>query len=151
MSMNPDRFRKVFILQKRILRTMLKLPLRTSCRDHFKRHDILTLFNLYILKAVFYIKKNISKFVFCDELHYHNTRFSKQLYVPRCRLTRVNKGPIMTAMNLYNKLPISIKELDDIYLFKKKVKNYLNNVCCYSLQEYYLFKLFVIIRIVYFL
>ena len=68
--------KKVFIWQKRIIRTMFRLSVMTSCRTYFKKHNILTLSSLYILQAVCHIKKQKSNLVCCGDVNSYNTRSS---------------------------------------------------------------------------
>ena len=49
--------KKIFVLQKRVLRTMLKLHYLEHCKDYFKMHEILTLPCQYILDCLTFVKK----------------------------------------------------------------------------------------------
>ena len=52
----------VFIVQKRIVRTIVGVDYRASCRDYFNEHKILTVHGLYIMKTLELIHSNKSEF-----------------------------------------------------------------------------------------
>ena len=52
----------IFITQKRILRTILGLKPRTSCKPYFLSFNVLTLPSLYFLQLALFVKKNPSLF-----------------------------------------------------------------------------------------
>lgn len=58
-SPNAD---KIFITQKRILRCIMKVCARTSCRPFFTEFGVLTVPSLYFLSLVMFVKKNLLLF-----------------------------------------------------------------------------------------
>lgn len=130
---------KIFILQKRILRNMLGLPYGTSCRAHFKEQGILTIYNMYIYQCLCHIRKNITSYIKCKEVHTHNTRNANDFLIPSYRLSQVGKGPLITSIKLYNHLPSRFKHQSSLNQFKSKVKTFLKENCFYSLNEYFLY------------
>ena len=129
---------KIFVLQKRVLRSMLKLRYHEHCRDYFQLHEILPLPCLYILECVTFVKKYYLDF-FPDITvsHPYNTRNkNKELPMPKTRLKLVDKGPMCKCILLYNKLPCDIKLILKISTFRIEVKSFLLQHCFYSVQEY---------------
>lgn len=128
---------KIFIQQKRLLRSMLNVPYSTSCRELFKQQGILTIYCLYILESVCYVKKNLDKYAKCGEVNHYNTRSANKLYVPAHRLNQVAKGPFILSIRIFNSLPDNIKSTNSLKHFKVAVTNFLKIRCFYSLQEYF--------------
>lgn len=128
---------KVFLAQKRIVRSMFRLPYNSSCRAHFQKHGIMTVYCIYILQCLCHVRKNIDTLKKCGEVNKYLTRNSKNLYVPFSKLTQVNKGPTVNSIRLYNSLPNIYKEFNDYDKFKKAVTQFLKKECFYSITEYY--------------
>ena len=55
--------RRIFILQKMVIRAMCLLHPQTSCKDVFVEHGILTVPSLYILEILTFVKNNPEHFV----------------------------------------------------------------------------------------
>lgn len=127
---------KIFIVQKRIIRTMLGLRASESCRGHFKQCDLLTVFGIYIFELVVFIYKYRHYFAEFEKNHVYNTRNDNKLNIPAHRLTLFEKSCLYAAIKCYNKLPIEIQNLSNVKHFKFKVKQYLVQVEPYSLDEY---------------
>lgn len=136
---NSSAVQKVFILQKRIIRSMFTLSYNTSCRPYFRQHGILTIYSMYILQAVCYVRKNINQFIKCNEINKYHTRTGNNLYVPAYRLTQVSKGPFIASIKIYNHLPQKLKDIDSFNSFKNSVKQLLLDHCFYSLDEFFNF------------
>lgn len=127
---------RIFILQKRILRSMLSLPYTESCRAYFRQYGILTVYSIYIYECVSYIHKNIENFPRCGDINTYTTRIANNIYVPYRRLTQTQKG-VSTAIRIYNRLPQEFKTFKDIKKFKMSVKTFLRERCFYSVEEYF--------------
>jgi len=67
---------KALILQKRIMRVMLGLRQRTSCREKFKKLYVLTVPSLYglILEMMMFVIKNPEKYQTNDSIHSKDMR-----------------------------------------------------------------------------
>ena len=57
-----------------------------------------------------FYEKNIDKFVKCGDINRYTTRSANNIFVPPHRLEQVNKGPFITAIEIYNHLPQAIKK-----------------------------------------
>lgn len=128
-------FIRVFIAQKRILRMILGLSPRTSCRPSFVRHNILTAPCIYIYKCLVFIKKNEERTPTLSSFHQYSTRNNKTFSVPKHRTTKFETSPRYKSIILYNHLPSSIKSLN-MNSFCKKIKSILLSKCYYSMNEY---------------
>ena len=88
---------KIFVLQKRALRTMLKLRFQEHCREFFQLHEILPLPCLYILECVTFVNK-FYKEIFPETdvvSHSYNTRHKNSyISLPKTRLKLVDNGPL---------------------------------------------------------
>lgn len=130
---------KVFLMQKRIIRSMFNLGYTTSCKPYFRKHGILTVYCMYILQAVCYVWKNIDKLPKCSDINNYITRSSRKIYIPACRLTQVNKGPFITSCKMYNLLPKKLKDASSFNCFKSAVRKFLIKECFYTFHEYNIF------------
>lgn len=133
---NCSGINQIFIHQKRILRSMLKLPYNTPCRLYFKQEGILTIPCMYILESVCYVRKNIKDLKKCGDINKYTTRSASNLYVPAHRITQVEKGPFISSIKMYNHLPENIKNGGSFNHFKHLVKQFLIEHCFYSVREY---------------
>ena len=122
----------IFSLQKNAIKTMFNLKRFESCKETYLAQKILTVPCLYILESVKFVKNNIGNFQSNADIHTHNTR--------RKNDPRPSKNPkdLRSALiNLYNKLPSSIKDIEKPHLFKNAVKKLLYTHQFYSISEYY--------------
>jgi len=56
-----------------MIRSMAAMSARTSCRQHFKELNILTLVSLYIMEVISYIRKHHQFVDLNSNIHAHNT------------------------------------------------------------------------------
>jgi hypothetical protein len=82
---NSTNMKRVFLLQKRILRIMLGLGPRCSCKGMFKNLDILPVPCLYISSLIMLVVNNPHSFQTNATLHCINTRYKNQLHRPRVK------------------------------------------------------------------
>jgi hypothetical protein len=83
---------KVFILQKKIIRTITNTKPRDSCREAFKKLQIMTLYSQYIYSLVLYTVNNKHLFDANNEIHKYETRNNNNLHLPFDNLSKFNKG-----------------------------------------------------------
>lgn len=132
---NSSDARRVFILQKRILRMIFKIAPRSSCRPLFAENGILTMPSIFIFKCLTYVKENESKFIKLNSFHRYDTRNVGTLFVPKHKTTKFEMSPMFQCIKLYNHLPYSVQSLG-INRFKKVVKKILIDRCYYSVTDY---------------
>ena len=114
----------VFKHQKRIIKIMKQVPIRTHSKGIFKELNILPLPCVYILETVCFIHNNKQAFQHNDQFHTHNTRTSSHLHLTHHRLNISINNVSHKGVILYNKFPNNLKVLAG-GLFKKKVKKIL--------------------------
>lgn len=126
---------EVFIMQKKVLRVIAGVNMCHSCKNLFKEFKILTLFSLFIQQCLLYIRANIHLLDCRKDVHSYNTRFCNNINLPKVRLAKTDKRPMMIAIKLYNKLPLDIRLLSDKD-FKIKLNYFLCKGSFYSIEEY---------------
>ena len=134
---NSPKMQEVFTLQMKISKIMLKVPIRTSSRYVFRELNILPLPSLYILEAVYFIHCNKSYFKLNSEYHDHFTRTSKHIHLDTHRTTKYINSIAHHGINLYNKLPDILKNLES-KKFKSKVSLLLKHFMFLNVNEYLL-------------
>jgi hypothetical protein len=116
----------IFKIQKRIIQIMTKSRRRDSCRQLFKRLEILPLKSQYIFSTLLFEAKNKDLFITNQEIHNINTRCNTYLHPPICNLMEFQKGVYFSGIKLYNHLPLNLKNLSkEIKLFKPALKRFL--------------------------
>ena len=134
---NSPHSTRVFMMQKRIIRIMTKSRGKDSCRQLFKRLEILPLKSQYILSVLLFVVKNKDLFTTNQESHNINTRCNINLHPPICNLTLFQKGVQFSGIKLFNHLPPNIKSISNkINLFKPALKRFLLLHSFYSVEEY---------------
>jgi hypothetical protein len=64
---------RILRIQKRVIRSMVGVNARTSCRQLFKEMNILTLVSLYIMEVICYVRKHHQFADLNSNIHAHNT------------------------------------------------------------------------------
>lgn len=134
---NCTRSNEVFILQKKIIRTILFKSKIDSCRNLFRQLGILTLPCVFILKCVTMVKldpdiiNNIR-----DNHDRYNFRSNMQIAIPKHRLTLVAKSPLVLPIKIFNKLPVTYTKISTIKRFVAEVKKFLIDNPFYSVEEF---------------
>jgi len=83
---------------------------RVSCRNLFKKLQILPLTSQYMLSLLmFELKKKI--FLTNNENHNLGTRQRNNLYLPQANLTIYQKGSYYSGIKIFNNLPLEIKDV----------------------------------------
>jgi hypothetical protein len=72
----------IFRLQKWIIRIIMGLRSRDSCREHFKKLNMLPLQSQYILSLLLFVVGNRSYFKENSDKHNINTRTKSNLHQP---------------------------------------------------------------------
>jgi len=128
----------IFKIQKRIIRIIANSNKNASCRELFKKLNILPLQSQYIHSILLFITKNKDQFSPNSHIHTINTRRINNLYVPAANLTLYQKDVYYSGIKIFNHLPTTIKNLsDDKNKFQIALKKFLLNNSFYSLEEYF--------------
>ena len=130
--------RSVFVILKKIeVRIMLRLSPRSSCREGFKKLDILTVPCLYIYALMLFAVKNLNVYSTNSPVHCMNTRQQNKLHIPLVRLPSIHRGFYYSSVKIFNKLPQNIfKYCNNIHTFKTLLKDCLVKDSFYSIQEF---------------
>lgn len=124
------------MLQKYAVRIVCGLSRRDSCRDAFKNLKILTLSGIYIYEACIYAYKNKNIIRANRADHRYDTRF-RELLLPESHSSAFyQKTCAYNSCKFYNSLPVDIRDAQNIAVFRRRLKQYLVDKCCYTLQEY---------------
>lgn len=102
---NSTESKKIFLVQKRIIRIMTGSKTRASCKSLYQSLGILTLTSQYILSLMKFILQNQERYIFNNEVHNINTRNKLKLHQPMSNLTLYQKGVYYMSIKIFNKLP----------------------------------------------
>jgi hypothetical protein len=96
---------KIFKIQKRAISIITNSRMRDSCRELFKKLEILPLYSQYILPIATFVIKNQHLFHTNNQIHNVHTRFTTNLHPPIAQLTKFQKGVYYSAIKIFNNLP----------------------------------------------
>ena len=135
---NSGRISEVLIAQKKIIRTIMFKGFAQSCPPLFRDLKVLTAISVYVLQRAKHVKKNINKFVRVREVqHAYSLRNNESLRLPSYKLSLTGNSSIIMPMKIYNHLPNSIKEAENLNKFKRGVVELLVQHSFYDINEYF--------------
>ena len=126
---------KVFVAQKRVLRSIKKMKFRDSCRGIFRNEGILTVHGMYIYECLIFFFNNKDSFNM-QTYHGYQTRTLNVNY-PGHRLTLTERNPCYMCIKFFNHLPDNYKDIESQKIFKMSIKQMLIDLEPYSLNEYF--------------
>lgn len=128
---------RVLIQQKTAMRILTGSGHLDHCRTLFQQLGVLTIHSQYILNCLLTLKTDPpAEIAKRDQICGYQLRNSKNLDVPRCRLKKTQDSFPNIAYKMYNKLPLSFRELK-FSLFKNKLKTWLQKKSFYKIEEYF--------------
>jgi hypothetical protein len=89
---NSTDSKKVFCIQKKIIRIMTGTKRRASCRELFKKINILPLASEFLRSLSSFAVDNIETFQTNSDIHNISTRYRYNLHVPNTNLSKHKKG-----------------------------------------------------------
>jgi len=129
---------KIFKIQKRVIRIITKSRARDSCRELFKKLEILPLYSQYIFSLSIFVIKNKHLFSTNYQIHSVHTRFKTNLHPPIANLTKLQKGVYYSGIKIRNNPPHNIKDLaNETKLFWNSLKRFLLSNSFYNSEEYF--------------
>jgi hypothetical protein len=138
---NSSSSKKIFTLQKKVIRIMADVKPRISCRTLFKRPEILPLPCEYILSLMKFIVNNQEPFQTNSAVHSVNTRSKHPLHRPIANLACFQESAFYTGIKIFNCLSSSLTNLKNKKSqFKVALKSYLNTHSFYSVDEVLMFE-----------
>ena len=95
---------------------MTKSRSRDSCRQLFKRLEILPLQSPYIFSVLLllFVVKNKDLYTTNQEIHNITTRLNTNLHPPVSNLTVFQKGAYYSGIKLFSHLQLEIKSLSNV-------------------------------------
>jgi len=126
---------RIFLLQKRCIRSMFSLDWRDSCKPYFRNYGILTLSGMYIVETALFLRKHKEFFESAQREHYYGTRFKDMYNPPQTRLTNFQNNIYNHSIKIYNHLPDEIKKLPE-RKFTTELKRFLQDKVYYSVGEF---------------
>jgi hypothetical protein len=126
---------KIFKIQKRAIRIITNSRMRDSCRELFRKLEILPLYSQYILSiAIFVIKKTNVNFI-------RIIRSTTNLHPPTAQLKKKQKGVYYSEIKVFNSLPHDINELaNEVIPFRNILRTFLLIHSFYNIDEYFNYK-----------
>ena len=123
----------------RIIRIIRSSRTRHSCRELFKKLEILLLYSQYIYSISIFVIKNKHLFYTNNQIHSIHTRFKSNLHPPTTNLTKFQNGVYYySAIKIFNNLPHEIKDLaNDMLAFQNALKRFLLANSFYNSKEYF--------------
>jgi hypothetical protein len=132
---NSSNSKTIFTLQKKIVRLMAGVKPRNSCRNLFKRSEILALPCEHIFSLMNFIVNNREHFQTNSAVHSTNTRNKNQLHRSIANLSCFQKSAYYAGINIFNSLPSSLTGLiNKKAQFKVALKRYLITHSFYSIM-----------------
>lgn len=135
---NLSHLNTILILQKKVIRLILKIPAAESCRSGFKKLGLLTSPSLYVLKILLYAKtlydggKLKSQSEYCN--FRYTTRGGAQIVTPYRRTKAYEHAPCLAAIEYFNITKNEIRELPKMR-YKKVLTSFFKNNVYYTLDE----------------
>ncbi|PSN55040.1 hypothetical protein C0J52_04120 [Blattella germanica] len=118
---NHGMVNRVFKLQKRAIRTNSGESQRTHCRALFTKYRILTIYSMYILSCLLYIKSNITNYDIISSVHGYQPRNRMNIYQDKTKYTLTQSIFHYNSVKLYKSVPEAYRDLS-ITMFKNKIK-----------------------------
>jgi len=116
---------KIFRIQNRMIRIITNSRMRGSCRELFKKLEILPLYSQYIFSISIFVMKKKHLFYTNNQIHSIHTRFKTNLHPPTANRIKFQKGMYYSAIKVFNNLPHNIKDLaKETVLFWNELKGF---------------------------
>lgn len=128
---------RVLRMQKRAIRTICGAGSLAHCRPLFIGEKILTVYALYIFYTLCRTHSSVDELVTRRFFHTYETRGNRRLDVPYLRLSRTRTGLAHLSTRLFNKLPLSARDLP-AGRFQRALKGLLVENPLYSLSEFFM-------------
>jgi len=98
----------IFKIQKKMIRIITNSRARDSCRELFKKLEILPLYSQYIFPHSIFVVKNEDLFSTNYQIHNVHTIFKTNLHPPIANLTKFQKGVYYSGIKIFNNLPYNM-------------------------------------------
>ena len=116
---------KLFILQKKIVRFINKKPFDFPSKQLFVKNNILTVQNLYSHKILIHAHRTYHSSTMLPFLHRTRYCLNLNISIPFYKSSSGQKTSEYRESALWNKLPIELKSITNVNLFKARLKLHL--------------------------
>ena len=132
---------KILVVQKRAIRTICNVPIRTHSSPLFFNTKVLRvwdIFNLQLGCLMFQLNNNelpqALSYLFKkrNQVHEYSTRQAFSYHLPRTRTSFAQNTLIYTGPKFWNSLDSVIKRSVSVHVFRRKLKSYYLNTYCHS-------------------
>lgn len=127
---------RVFIMQKRALRTLAGVKPRDSCRELFVKHKIMTHYSTYLFEILMFVRRNLPMFRRVEVSGKTIRSTGRLRTVPR-RMALARKNPRIIGPTYYERLPAEIRMETSDTIFKRRLRNFLLENPLYSICEFF--------------
>jgi hypothetical protein len=132
---------KIFRMQKRKTRIMIGCKSRVSCRNLFRRPEILPFYLNTSFHFLLFVVRNKNLFILNSEYHTKSTRQFSNFYQPVSNLTIYQRGVYNVGIKIFNNLSPYIKNISkNIRKFEICLKQFLHTHSIYTIEEYFQYK-----------
>lgn len=128
---NSAEKQSAFKAQKKCIRAICGINKRESCKPYFKKLKLLTLPSIYIYESALLVKKNL-----CNYETLISKRHNSKLRQPYHRTVLYSNSTLVMRVIIYNKIPQCFKDIDNIDIFKLKLKKFLIDKTYYTIEEF---------------
>ncbi|XP_048480395.1 uncharacterized protein LOC125489237 [Plutella xylostella] len=125
-----------FLLQKRMVRRMMRAAPDEPARALFLQLGVLTAPCLYVLEVAKYVRQNLAHFTPLSTTARLQNRRKNDLTLNTARLAKTEKTVHIMGPKIYNKIPDDIRESQSYFSFNCKLKKYLSKKAYYSVDDY---------------
>jgi hypothetical protein len=125
--------KRVFTLQKRAVRLIANVDFKTSCKKLFLKHNLLTIYGLYIYLTILLVKHDNKFSIKNNQIHSYNTRQKDFIHRNNYKRNFTLNSPYVRGAIYFNMLPNDLKRLEG-KAFNNKLKALLINKVPYNLD-----------------
>jgi hypothetical protein len=116
---------------------MLGIGPRSSCRNWFKKLDILMVQSLYIFSLMMFVVNNMGNFHASSSICCMNMKHKNQLHIPLVKYSSIQNGVTFSSIKIFNTLLASIFQLQkDKLIFRSVLRKCLVLHTFYSIEEF---------------
>lgn len=141
----------VFVAQKRVVRAMAGVRYwrshceLDSCRPFFQRYEIMTVYSLFMLECMKYLKRHPEKFTKSCDVPKQGVKTRRaaanacpnDLFVSYCSLQISSQNPATIIPRIFNALPVNIRMIEDDKEFVCKIRELVLRHQFYDLDEFF--------------
>lgn len=125
----------VFLLKRYDNRIIAGVGPREHCKPLFVKFRILTVYSMYILSCLLYVRRNINSFTTFAQVHNYNTRNNSNLYPEKVKFSLTQNNFVYNSVKIFNNLPLDLRNIP-LLAFSRRIRTKLLGNPLYSLSEF---------------